>query len=74
MRIQVTQEDIDTSENPLKVAMTRAYGETVIVDSKFFYFIGDGREKLPKRLPVVAEKFAKKHYNKEAVEPIEFEV
>lgn len=74
MRIEVTQEDIDNSPNPLKTAMERAFGEEVIVDRKFFHFVGHGRERLIKRLPLSAEKFAKRHYTGEQVEPFGFEV
>lgn len=74
IKVYVTQEDIDENENPLQAAISRAVGEDCIVDKAFVQFIGDGREALPKRLPLSAEKFAKQHYKGEAVQPFEFEL
>jgi hypothetical protein len=71
--INVEQEDIDSGSKPIENAVKRQYGWDSVADKRFLVYFRDGQY-VTKRLPVSAEKFMKKLYFGEQVEPFSFEV
>jgi hypothetical protein len=72
MKINVTKEDIQSGNNPIKNAIYRQHGLEAIVDRKYIQFVGN--ERFPRRLPLSAEDFQYKLATGQKVDPFEFEI
>lgn len=72
MRIDVTQEEINSGEDPIVLAAWRQHGLSCIVDSRYLIVIGN--EKFPRRLPASAEQFQLDLAQGRPVKPFSFEI
>lgn len=72
MIINVTQEDIDNSKDPIAQAVKREHKKDVFTDNRYIVFSTNIAH--PFRLPLSAEKFNKAHYQGLTVKPFSFEI